>query len=479
MNTGAVNNVKPCDGSESPHLSGNTADKGTLINEPGRTKCTAGFFIHMKSPAGNYEKCLEELYSLGRFGIILGLSTIKKVLKRLGSPQNQFLSIHIAGSNGKGSIASALASILVASGQKVGLYTSPHLVRFNERICVNREPISDKAVMDAYLSVKRVTSGGREPTFFEYATAMAFYEFARQKVDWAVIETGMGGRLDATNIINPVLSIISNISLEHQKYLGKTLALIAAEKGGIIKRETPVVTGTKQPAAVSVLNKIATFKQAPLYRLGGDFKTRRDKIGGFTYFGIQNTWKNMSNGLLGNHQVSNAALTLAACEVLDNKKTDISVENIKDVFLKNSWQGRLEVVSRSPLVIFDGAHNLMASRNLARFLSNSFKDKAVTLVIGILDDKPYKAMLKSLLPFCNRVIVTQAKTGRALPLKILVREAKEIHSNVTSIPDVADALTHAVKTLPQNNAVCVAGSLYVVGEAKAFIEKNPSVIGKK
>lgn len=413
------------------------------------------------------------MYSLRRFGIILGLSTIKKILKRLSCPQDQFTSIHAAGSNGKGSIASALASILVASGKKVGLYTSPHLVRFNERICVNRKPISNKAVMDAYKSVKQVAAGGREPTFFEYATAMAFYEFARQRVDWAVIETGLGGRLDATNIIKPALSIISNISLEHQMYLGKTLAQIAAEKGGIIKRKIPVVTGAKQPDAISVLNKIATQKQAPLYRLGRDFKTRRNQADGFTYFGIQNTWKNMSNGLLGNHQVSNAALTLAACEVLDNKGAGISVQNIKDGFSKNRWQGRLEVVSRSPFVILDGAHNLMASRNLAKFLSSSFKDKAVTLVIGILDDKPYKAMLKSLLPSCTRVIVTQAKIGRAIPPKTLAQEAEEIHSKVTSIPDVADALTHAVNTLPRNGAVCVAGSLYVVGEAKAFIEKNP------
>ena len=182
------------------------------------------------------------MYGLRRFGIKLGLTTIRKILKELGNPQQGYACIHVAGTNGKGSVASSLASILCQSGYKTGLYTSPHLVRFNERIQVNNRPISNKDVVAAYEAVRQVNFGRREPTFFEFATAMALYEFGRQQVDWAVIETGMGGRLDATNVIQPELSIITNISLEHRDYLGDTLSRIASEKAGIIKRRKPVVT---------------------------------------------------------------------------------------------------------------------------------------------------------------------------------------------------------------------------------------------
>ncbi|MBW2513579.1 MAG: bifunctional folylpolyglutamate synthase/dihydrofolate synthase, partial [Deltaproteobacteria bacterium] len=208
------------------------------------------------------------MYSLRRFGIKLGLSTIRGILKKLGNPHNHFGCIHVAGTNGKGSIASGIASILNAAGYRTGLYTSPHLISFNERIGIDGRHISNARVVAAYQAVKNVHHGSREPTFFEFATAMALYDFDREGIDWAVIETGMGGRLDATNIVRPAVSVISNLSLEHQDYLGGTLAQIAAEKGGIIKKGIPVVTGVRQPGALSVLNDIAAAKSAPVFRLG-------------------------------------------------------------------------------------------------------------------------------------------------------------------------------------------------------------------
>ena len=232
----------------------------------------------------SYKSCLKEMYAFRRFGIKLGLSTIQTILKGLQNPQNGFQSIHVAGTNGKGSIASLLAAILKEAGYTVGLYTSPHLVRFNERICINGAPISDEEVVACYEAVKRVHPGDRSPTFFEYTTAMALYAFGRQKVDWAVIETGMGGRLDATNIISPVVSIISNISLEHQSYLGRTISLIAYEKGGIIKRNTPVITGATQKNAIAVLKEIAKTRSAPFYRRGDAFRIRKSRQGTFTYW---------------------------------------------------------------------------------------------------------------------------------------------------------------------------------------------------
>ena len=412
------------------------------------------------------------MYSLRRFGIKLELATIRAILKGLGNPQDGIAFIHVAGTNGKGSIASALATILHLSGLNVGLYTSPHLVRFNERICINGLPISDENVVVSYEAVKRVHHGTREPTFFEFSTAMAFYEFGRQKVDWAVIETGMGGRFDATNIINPALSIITNISVEHKMYLGNTITQIAGEKGGIIKKNTPVITGVKQKNAIAVLKTLAESQAAPFYRFGEAFRIRRNQNKTFNYYGIENIWRQMQTGLIGRHQVDNAAIVLAACEVLNKSHADLSLSIIRKGLVQNIWPGRLEIVSKSPLVILDGAHNFIAARNLARFLSENLTNQNITLVIGILDDKPYASMLQSLLPLCNRVIITAPKNDRALPPETLCAIAKQTVPDTTIIPDVENAVKHAIETASRDDVVCIAGSLYVVGEAKEALEKS-------
>ena len=413
------------------------------------------------------------MYGLRRFGIKLGLATIKKILSGLGNPQQGFGCIHVAGTNGKGSVASSLASILYQSGYRTGLYTSPHLVRFNERIQINNRQISNKNVVAAYNAVNRVHHGRRDPTFFEFATAMAFYEFGRQRVDWAVIETGMGGRLDATNAILPEVSIITNISLEHRDYLGDTLAQIAMEKAGIIKKHKPVVTAIRQKSARRVIEEIAAAKKAPLFRLGRDFRVRRELSGTFSYYGIENNiWHDLRTALPGSHQADNAALALAACELIRARNVNIDQAAIRKGLYTNQWPGRLETVSENPFIIMDGAHNLAAARNLARFLSSNLAGQKITLVIGILDDKPYKSMLKSLLPQAARVIVTQAKIDRALDPRRLqqVVEASGIENTV--IPDVAQAVKLAVDISKPEEAICIAGSLYVVGEAKAAMEKG-------
>lgn len=424
--------------------------------------------MHMTK--NRYDECLETLYGLRRFGIILGLETIRNILKELGNPQDRFKSIHVAGTNGKGSVASALATILQTAGYRTGLYTSPHLVNFNERICINREPISDDAVVAGYEAVKSVYCGDREPTFFEFSTAMAFYEFSRQNADWAVIETGMGGRMDATNIIRPEVSIISNISLEHQAYLGDTLAKIAAEKGGIIKKGVPVVTAATQEPVISVLREIAEKQGAPFYRLGDEFQAKRTPDGAFTYQGIENTWHDMRTGLAGNYQVDNAALVLAACEILSRNGTNLPVDCIREGLAKNVWPGRLEVVSQSPFVLLDGAHNLAAAENLAAFLSTSLAGRKITLVAGILDDKPYAEMLKAMLPVCSRAILTAPEIDRALPPERLETVAKGIIQDIIIIPNVGKAVNYAIESASPDEVICIAGSLYVVGEAKTELK---------
>lgn len=421
-----------------------------------------------------YNQALERMFNLRRFGIKLGLDTIQSLLAGLGNPQNHFNSIHIAGTNGKGSVAATLAAILQSSGYTVGLYTSPHLVRFNERICINQEPISDTDVFEAYEAVNLDRYARREPTFFEYTTAMAMYEFSRKKVDWAVIETGMGGRMDATNIIRPAISVITNISLEHQQYLGNTIARIAWEKGGIVKAQTPVITGVRQLAAFSVIEKIAAKHKAPLYRYRQSFRTVRKRNGTFNYYGIDEVWKDLKTVLTGDYQVDNAALVLAACEILSrHNRTAISIETIRAGLARTKWPGRIEIVSTAPLVILDGAHNRAAAKNLADYLRQNLKDRRLTLVVGILDDKPYKAMLKALLPCCNRAILTRPRISRGLDPQKLYDVAKEILPDVVVLPDVDSAVTAAIESSSPRDAVCIAGSLYVVGEAKeTFAEKK-------
>lgn len=414
--------------------------------------------------------CLERMFTLRRFGIKLGLATIRRILAGLGNPHRRFACIHVAGSNGKGSVASNLAAILTRSGYRVGLYTSPHLVRFNERIKVDGEDITDADIVRLYRRVNQVLPGGREPTFFEFTTAMAFDEFGRRNVDWAVIETGMGGRLDATNVLTPEVAIITNISLEHREYLGRTLRAIAFEKAGIIKRRRPVVTGAKQAAAFDVIAETAQLKSAPLYRLGSEFRVRRTQNDRFTYYGISHVWPDMATGLRGGYQAENAALTLAACELLMKKAPRISAASIREGLRTNRWPGRLERVCEKPLVLFDGAHNLAAARELARHLTEHFRDRAITMVIGILDDKPYRAMLKLLLPHAARLIVTRAKINRALPPEKIEAEARSLVADIRIVPDVGSALRYAMQTAAPGSLTLVAGSLYVVGEAKAALE---------
>ncbi len=416
------------------------------------------------------------MYGLRRFGIKLGLSTIRNILQGLGNPQDSFNCIHVAGTNGKGSIASTLSSILHASGYKVGLYTSPHLVKFNERICIDNKQISDQDVVAACQAVRNVPESERELTYFEYATAMALYEFKKYCVDWAVIETGMGGRLDATNMVRPAVCVISNISIEHSSYLGNTISAIAGEKGGIIKKGTPVVTGARQKEAIQVLRRIAAERNAPIYRLGKEFRVRRDRKGTFTYYGINAKWSNMHTGLLGNYQVDNTALVLAVCEIIKAEKAGrITLESIKQGIDENRWPGRLEVVSESPYVILDGAHNLVAAKNLSDFLLSNINNRHLTLVIGVLDDKPYEAILKSLLPVCSKVILTRPTIDRSLDPEKLYPIAKKMVKDVKIIPDVAKAVSHAVKTSSSDDAVCIAGSLYVVGEAKEKLDLSALV----
>ena len=411
------------------------------------------------------------MFSLGRFGIKLGLETIEGILAELGNPHEKLRCIHLAGTNGKGSIGSSLATILRKAGFSVGLYTSPHLVKFNERIAINGVPVTDKEVVEGYLAVSEAAGEGRQPTFFEITTAMALKSFADAAVDWAIIETGMGGRLDATNIVRPELSVITNIALEHQEYLGDTIGEIAGEKAGIIKAGKPVVTGATQPEALSCITRVAEELSAPLHRSGHEFRATANDDGTFDYAGMGCHWPGMRTGLLGEHQVDNAALTLAACEALTPAlaamgQGPLSEAVIREGLAETRWPGRLEKVSDDPFIIIDGAHNLAAAEKLAAFLEGLAKQRRLTLVIGILDDKPHAEILQTLLPPCDRVVLTSPQIKRSLPAEALLPTAKELAGEIQVVPTVREAIAHAIDTASEGEAICIAGSLYVVGEAK-------------
>ena len=412
------------------------------------------------------------MYGLRRFGIKLGLDTIQALLEGMGNPHRQFRTIHIAGTNGKGSVASMLATILWSAGYRVGKYTSPHLERFNERICIDDLPIDDRAVVSAFSKARAVEGLEREPTFFEFTTAMALYEFGRRNVDWAVVETGMGGRLDATNVVDPKLTIITNISLEHRQYLGNTIEAIAGEKAGIIKPGVAVITGVTQKSARSTIERAAAARKSPVYLKGRDFRSRRQSSGHFAYYGMHNTWRGLELSLSGSHQVDNAALVLAACETLrGDPGMTIPSGTIRHGLKNTCWPGRLEVVATRPRIVLDGAHNLVAARVLTRYLKTRYQGRAITLVVGILDDKPWDAILKVLIGTCQRVIVTQPQIDRALPVRSLAAAAATYCPQIDVVPEVGQAVAHALKTSAPQDVICIAGSLYVVGEAKTRLRE--------
>ncbi len=483
-NTAAASSAKQCGANVSLHPDAKNSVNTFVcyLLSPALSAQGPGFYMVLMRNHANairrqnvaqtpYERCLSTMYGLRRFGIKLGIETIETIFSAIGNPHHNFKSIHIAGTNGKGSVAAMLSTIFMAAGYRVGRYTSPHLESFNERICINNEPIDDNAVIASHAKVRAVQNLERQPTFFEFTTAMALYEFSRRKVDWAVIETGMGGRLDATNVILPEIAIITNISLEHKLYLGSTITAIAGEKAGIVKPGIPVVAGVAQKSARTTILNAAQSRNAPLFLKGRDFRCRRAADTKFTYYGVDNTWSGLELGLIGTHQVDNAALVLAACEILERtNKAEIPFEAIRHGLKTSSWPGRLEVVSDSPHLILDGAHNLMAARMLARHLGERYKNRNITLVVGMLDDKPCESILRDLAGSCRRAVITQPKIERGIPVDRLASIAENYFSEVIIIPDVGQAVQQVVQESNAEDVICVAGSLYVVGEAKTALK---------
>jgi dihydrofolate synthase/folylpolyglutamate synthase len=417
-----------------------------------------------------YQETIEYLFGLQKYGVKLGLSNSVRLLELMGAPQHAFRSVHIAGTNGKGSTAAFITGMLQAAGHRVGLYTSPHLVSFTERMRINGVQISEAKVVELAQRVRERASfpvpgsGTAVPTFFEVTTAMAFTWFAEQQVDLAVIEVGMGGRLDATNVITPLLSVITNIDLEHTEFLGTTLELIAAEKAGIIKQGVPVVTGVVQPEVVAVLEREATGKQAPLYLLGKDFAPE-SVVAGRTH---GNSYSALEIGMLGRYQVDNACLAMAAMEVLQEAGVAVDEAAMRRGLANTRWEGRLERVAERPDIFLDGAHNPASATQLAaavRAMRPSYQ--RLVLIIGILGDKDRAGILSQLLPLADLVIVTKPNYSRAMDVEALATEVRQQHGTVETTGTVAAAIALARHRAAPDDLVLITGSLYVVGDARA------------
>ncbi len=421
-----------------------------------------------------YSSVIEYLYGLQKHGIKLGLDTMRVLLRRVGDPQQRFRAFHIGGTNGKGSTAAMTGSILQHAGFCVGLYTSPHLVDFRERICVNGRLISEDHVTDLVRRLRRASQDDLHPTFFEMTTAMALLHFAESGVDTAVLEVGMGGRFDATNVIEqPLACAVTTIGLDHQEYLGPTEEAIAYEKGGIIKPGVPIVIGRMGAEAKTVLGRIASDRSAPLWELNRDFSIVDTGEGSFSYRGVTHVWRGLTCGLAGRHQLDNAACALAMFEAargVEGRVTEAAVHRGLQTVL---WDGRLERVQESPTVLLDGAHNPHAALALAQYLTDfraCHPNARIVLVWGMMRDKDHRGFVAPLLPLVSEIVLTQAVLARSATIQELRAVLPEGLVPIQEAILPPDALAMATTRARSEDLICVAGSLMLVGDVKAAMQ---------
>lgn len=415
---------------------------------------------------------LQYLKSLDSKGIRLDLDPIRRVLAGLGHPERRYQAVLVAGTNGKGSISAMAASVLRETGLNVGLYTSPHLIDFRERIRVNGRMISRP---DLYSLINEVRLNSKEDlTYFEFLTVLAFLYFCRRKVDIAVLEIGMGGRLDATNVVDPLVSVISNISLEHSEFLGNTLESITREKAGIIRQNGTCVTAAQNAIVIRTLEGICRERQAGLYRVGKDIRFRNLKNGGFFYSGPKWRFSRIVPPLIGAHQVRNTATALAALEILSAKGIPIESRAVLEGLAKTRWEGRLETILERPRVVVDGAHNPAGAAALADALENCFSYRRLILVFGALRGKDFGAMLKRLGTLTDRIILTGIRTERALKPADLSCSAGRYFNRIEVAANAEAALNAALSQAGPSDLICITGSLYLVGEVKKMISRMRS-----
>lgn len=426
----------------------------------------------------NYEEALDFIHGTKKFGSKLGLDNIRRLLNLLGNPQKDLKYIHIAGTNGKGSTSSYIANILQEAGYKVGLFTSPYLERFNERMTIDGEDIPNDILATIVEKVKEKvelmnTEENLFPTEFEIVTAVAFEYFSKEKVDYVVLEVGLGGRLDSTNVIDSSLaSVITTIDMDHVDILGDTLEKIAWEKAGIIKKNGLVISYPQKEEALEVLQKVSKEKEAelilcPMNKIKIAELNDCGAIFDFEYNG--NTIKNIKINLLGEHQVYNATLALTAIlNLRDRDLVKISDEAIKLGMSKTKWKGRLEVLRRNPTFLIDGAHNVQGVKSLIQSLK-LFKYNRLILGMGILKDKDVEHMIEILTPLADKIIITEADIFRKMAAEELAEKVEKYNENITIEKNIEKAIDKAFEIAEKDDLILFSGSLYLIGDIRKIV----------
>ncbi|MCK4444557.1 MAG: bifunctional folylpolyglutamate synthase/dihydrofolate synthase [Thermoplasmata archaeon] len=418
---------------------------------------------------------IEYLLGLEKFGMRLGLENVTELLDGMGNPHQEWKAVHVAGTNGKGSVCAYVSSILREAGYKVGLYTSPHLVRLNERIQVNGEQISDDRLEKIAEKTREVSermaseSPEKQITFFEFLTATAFTHFRDEGTDFGVLEVGLGGRLDATNVVTPEVCAIAHLAIEHSEHLGESLGQIAGEKAGIIKNGVPVVV-SDNPAPQAIVDACEE-KDASLIVVGKDIVYgRTDQKEDWQHIRL-NDMHDIRIRLLGLHQIQNAATAFGVVESLRSKGHEIPAKAISDGFSKAQWPGRFQILKKDPIVVLDTAHNPDAATELRRSVDEILDYDKGILVLGMLEDKDIEGFAAEIYPVAGMVICTTPQNPRALPAEQVAEVMKTYVRKSGPIPNVADALQKALDISGEDDMILVTGSNTTVGEAMEYLDK--------
>ena len=423
--------------------------------------------------AVDYVLSFADYERLSRSAVVFDLCRIEALLKRIGNPHLTAKSVHVAGTKGKGSTSAMVASVLTASGYRTGLYTSPHLHTIRERIKVDGRLISEgefAALVEGLKpDIEHINRFGAlgELTTFEILTTLAFVYFNERAVDFQVLETGLGGRLDATNVVKPEVCVVTSISLDHTEVLGETIAQIAAEKAGIIKLGSKVVCAPQKAEAATVIEKVCRDRGASLIKIGEEITWRKTKINesgqSFHLKGTRDEY-DLTIPLLGEHQLENAAAAVAALEIAHDQAPGISAKSIATGLSQVYWPGRLQVLQRSPLFIVDGAHNADSASRLREALKQYFEFDDVILIVGTSQEKDISGIVAELSSLTSQVIVTRSAHPRAATTVTLVSEFSKWDVNPEATEDIASAVSLALTKAKPGDLVCATGSLFVVSE---------------
>lgn len=421
----------------------------------------------------NYIEAIKYIEGIGKFGMNFGLDRIRRLCELLGNPQDKLKVIHVAGTNGKGSTTTFISNILISEGYNVGTYTSPYLERFTERIKINNKEISEDDVVEMVTEIRPaidtiIKEGYDQPTEFEIITACALKYFYEKKVDFVVLEVGLGGRLDATNVVKPIVSVITSISYDHMNILGDTLSKIAAEKAGIIKENIPLVLYPQQEEAREVILNIAKEKNSKVYNVSElEYQIIDDTVDGIVFNLKFNdkTYKNLKITMINRYQVLNAITAILTIKALIDNGYEISDESIYTGLDNSKWPGRFEVVHKNPYIILDGAHNIQGVEELVKGLKNYFANKEIKIVCGMLKDKDYISMIKEISKVSNDFITVTPNNPRALTANELSYEIEKLNLRAIAIEDISEATEFAINT-KDFDVLVFCGSLYLIGEVR-------------